>query len=266
MRSTFISMGAGVQTTAIEILLYQGKFHADEIIFSDTGLEKPETYQYIGKYLKPLAREMDIPFSTVHMDIWVDEVDQNNEKTGNKVHCESLRDLIVARRRLPSIWMRWCTDKAKITPIKMYIRSKQEQGEYTKPARAIIGISTDEKHRMHQPHMSEYSNIFPLVESGISRENCKKIIKDFGWELPEKSGCYLCPFQGGREWDNLFYTHNDLFHDAMKLEMRDIKYPTYRLYQRETLEKFGDKRKLGRYNMSIFDDWEGEECSGVCMV
>lgn len=266
MKSIFLSMGAGIQTTAAEILIYQGKIKADEIIFSDTGLEKPETYRYIEKYLKPLSNEMNVSFTTVHMDIWVDEVDQTNQKTGKRIHCKSLRDLIVARRRLPSIRMRWCTDKAKITPIKMYIRSQQEQGEYVKPAQGIIGISTDEKHRMHQPHLSEYQNIFPLVDLGISREKCKGIIKDFGWQLPEKSGCYLCPFQGGREWDTLFYNHNDLFNDSMTLEKRDVKYPTYRLYQRETLEKFGEKRKLGRYNMSIFDDWEGEECSGVCML
>lgn len=37
MKSTFLSMGAGVQTTALEILIYQGRIGADEIVFSDTG-------------------------------------------------------------------------------------------------------------------------------------------------------------------------------------------------------------------------------------
>ena len=266
MKSTFLSMGAGVQTTALEILIYQGRIGTDEIIFSDTGLEKPETYAYIKKYLKPLAKEMEIPFTTVHLDRYVEEVDEDNRKTGKKIHCTSLRDIIEARRRVPSLQMRWCTEKSKITPIKLYLRAKQANGEYVRPAKGIIGISLDEKHRMHQPHHGEYSNEFPMVGMGITRKDCRRIIEEFGWPVPEKSGCYLCPFQGGKEWDKLFYEHNDLFTDSMELEKRDINYPTYRLYQRETLEKFAEKRKLGRHNLSLFDDYEGEECSGVCML
>lgn len=263
---TFVSMGAGVQTTAMEILIAQGKIQADEFVFSDTGLEKPETYEYIEQYLKPLAREIGIPFTTVHMDIWVDEVGPDGKHTGNKVHCTSLRDLILYRRRIPSFYMRWCTEKSKITPMKLYIRKMQAEDLYEKPAVALIGISTDERHRMHQAHLTEYSAEFPLVSLGISRADCYGIITNFGFPVPEKSGCYLCPFQGGREWDTLFYNHHDLFQDAMSLEKRDPKYPTYRLFQHETLQKFADKRKLGRYQLKFSEDYEGEECSGVCML
>lgn len=266
MKTTFLSMGAGVQTTALEILIYQGRVQTDEIIFSDTGLEKPETYAYIKKYLKPLADEIGVPFATVHLSCEIEVVDENNQKTGEKIQANSLRDIIEARRRVPSLMHRWCTEKSKITPIKLYIRDLQKKGIYGRPSKGLIGISTDEKHRMHQPHHGEYSNEFPLVEMGISRKDCEQIIRDFGWPLPVKSGCYLCPFQGGKEWDKLFYEHNDLFNDAMELEKRDIKYPTYRLYQRETLERFAEKRKLGRHNLSIFDDYEGEVCSGACML
>ncbi|MGI0079676.1 MAG: phosphoadenosine phosphosulfate reductase family protein, partial [Nitrososphaerales archaeon] len=60
MAFTFLSFGAGVQTTA---LLLTDEF--DEIIFADTGAEMPETYDYIEKYVKPYCKEKDLKFTTV---------------------------------------------------------------------------------------------------------------------------------------------------------------------------------------------------------
>ena len=65
MKITFLSFGAGVQTTAMLIMLAQGKIHADAVIFADTGAEHPETYDYIERYDKPLCEKMGIPFLTV---------------------------------------------------------------------------------------------------------------------------------------------------------------------------------------------------------
>ena len=137
---TFLSMGAGVQTTALLILVAQGKVQVDAVIFADTGAEHPETYDYIEKYLKPLCNDLKIPFITVKMHKKVTESD-----TGEKIYVDSLREVITARHRVPSVNNRWCTDYSKITPMKLAVRELQEQGKMEKPATALIGISTDEK-------------------------------------------------------------------------------------------------------------------------
>ena len=49
-----ISMGGGVQTTAILIRYWE---NYDYVVFADLGDEMPETYYYINHYLKPFAEE-----------------------------------------------------------------------------------------------------------------------------------------------------------------------------------------------------------------
>ena len=57
-----LSFGAGIQTTAIAVLIKQGKITVDMAVFADTGGEKPETYWYIENYIKELFQSMNIPF------------------------------------------------------------------------------------------------------------------------------------------------------------------------------------------------------------
>lgn len=273
---TFISMGAGVQTTAMLILVAQGKVHADAVIFADTGAEHPETYDYIEKYHKPLCEALGMPWLTVRMHKKVKE-----RGTGNIIYANSLEEVITARHRVPSIKNRWCTDYAKITPMKLAIRGLQGEGKLEKPATMLIGISTDEKHRaikpdgtLKQPHVSEYRNAYPLIDLGISRQDCHKIIKDYGWADPIKSGCYFCPFQGPKDWANLYHSNPELFWHSVELEEEDINFPSYNLYPRggkkglrrlATGPGFGD----GSKKLYDFDDYEGEACVEVessCML
>ena len=271
---TFLSFGAGVQTTTMLILVGKGEIETDAVIFADTGAEHPETYEYIEKYDKPLCEKIGIPFMTVRMHRKITNVD-----TGQQEYADSLREVIIRRRRVPSVNMRWCTEYAKITPIKLALRGMQKEGSFVKPATALIGISIDEKHRAFnpdgswkQPHHSEYKNAYPLIEKGISRDDCHRIIKDYGWPDPVKSGCYFCPFQGPREWVSLYHNHPDLFWDAVALEEQDIKFPTYNLYPRgksKGLRRLASGPGFGYGSLSIYDDYEGDACVEVeasCML
>ena len=271
---TFLSFGAGVQTTAMLIMIAKGEIEADAVIFADTGAEHPETYEYIEKYDKPLCQKIGIPFMTVRMHRRT-----KNADTGIREYADSLRDVILMIHRVPSINNRWCTDYAKKRPIRLAIRGMQKENKFVKPATALIGISIDEKHRAFnpdgswkQPHFSEYGSAYPLVEKRISRDDCHRIIKDYGWPDPVKSGCYFCPFQGPREWATLYHTHPDLFWDAVALEEQDIKFPTYNLYPRgksKGLRRLASGPGFGYGSLSIYDDYEGKACVEVeasCMV
>lgn len=274
MKRTFLSFGAGVQTTALLILMARREINADAVIFADTGAEHPETYEYIEKYDKPLCDKLGIPFITVRMLKKVTNVDKGEEE-----YASTLRGVAIARRRVPSINNRWCTDYAKITPMKLTVRMLQKEGKFEKPATSIIGISIDEKQRAlnkdgtwKRPHLSEYNNSYPLVEMGISRDDCHKIIKEYGWPDPIKSGCYFCPFQGTREWADLYHHHPDLFWDAVYLEERDKNFPRYNLYPRggsKGLRRLASGPGFGYGSLSLYDDYEGNACVEVessCML
>ena len=91
-----------------------------------------------------------------------------------------------------------------------------------------IGISYDEKHRAHKATRGYYRDrkakgikpVYPLVEWKITRYNCIKIIKEHGLKVPEKSGCWLCPFQSKKRLLWLRNKHPELFQKIVELEKR----------------------------------------------
>ena len=57
-----LSFGGGLQTTALAIMVAKGELEVDEVVFANTGAEKPETYWYMENYIKPI---LSIPFVEV---------------------------------------------------------------------------------------------------------------------------------------------------------------------------------------------------------
>src|SRR5436309_2995780 len=60
---TILSMGGGVNSTAL-LLMSQ----PDIVLFADTGSEKPGTYAYLEKFIKPYCEKKKIPFVTVRRE------------------------------------------------------------------------------------------------------------------------------------------------------------------------------------------------------
>ena len=268
---TFLSMGAGVQTTAILILVAQGKVQADAVIFADTGAEHPETYEYIEKYHKPLCGKLGIPFITARMHL-----QEKNIHADHPVFADSLEEHARLNGIIPSRKLRWCTDKSKILPMRKTVKERQANGQFETPATALIGISTDEKHRgikpdgsLKQPNIKEYRNAYPLLDLGISRNDCYRIIQEYGWPEPVKSGCYFCPFQGGKDWQDLYVRHPDLFWASESFEEQASNFPHFSLYQRKPLRKLAQEFGEGTKKLDDFDDYEGEACVDInssCML
>ena len=59
-----LACGAGLQTTALVILIAERKLEVDAVVFADTGGEKPETYFYLDNYIKPLLSSVQVPSPT----------------------------------------------------------------------------------------------------------------------------------------------------------------------------------------------------------
>ncbi len=186
-----LSFGAGLQTSALAILVAEGRVEVDAVIFSDTGAEKPETYWYIENYIKPLFGSAGIEFITVRMPD------------------ETLYEYCWRRQDIPSIRWRWCTDHFKIRPIHK-VAGKAVQ---------LIGFSTDESHRARRQFKRvKVEREFPLIELGLSATDCRRIIANFGWPLPVKSSCFFCSFARLADWHWLKSRHPDLFRKALDLE------------------------------------------------
>jgi len=202
MGKTILSYGAGVNSTAIIALALLEKIPMpDYIVFSDTGAEWPNTYQYM-EYLG--SKGIEVAYLTGGY--------QSLKKPLNM----TLIEYCQKKNFIPSRMNRWCTDYWKIQPIKLFSKGL---GENTK---IMIGIDAGESHRAKSRRGREGNKYYPLIELGYDRNDCKRLIKEANLGLPQKSGCYICPYQSKRQWIDLKRDHPDLWKIAINLEKNSI--------------------------------------------
>ena len=251
---TYLSLGAGVDTTAIS-LMPDIMDQVDFVLFADTGGENPETYEYLNKYLKP-------HFEKIHKPLVIVKGEEN-------VNGEPVTNMELAYlgwRMIPVRFMRHCTDKWKIKPMHRYLTANYP-GE---PLRVVIGFAYDEVKRMNTTRWKGQEVWYPLIDKKMTRADCVKYIIDQGFPVPPKSGCFYCPFQRLDQWKQLRSNHSDLWERAVKLEKNGSLYPEL------TLSNFRKKGKPltlvqvdKRLGKSLYDfeiDPVEEECSGACMT
>lgn len=199
-----LSYGGGVNSIALLLyILDQGK-PLDAVVFADTGVEVPETYEY-AKMIKKFTDEYNIPFKVVR-------------SKGDDLYARCTR-----RKVVPSQIWRWCTRDLKIRPIYAYYRSlKVHVNQY-------LGISYEERRRYRTSGVSYATNVFPLIDDEITRDMCVDIIDDANLSLPVRSGCYICPFNSISRWVEIYKKHDDLYKKAIKLEENSKHFPRQKL-------------------------------------
>ena len=235
-----LSYGGGVNSTALIIFVVKNKFPLDHVVFSDTGDEMPETYEYLGVMRKYLKRKK-IPFEIV--------------RVRNK---ESLSDRCLRRKVVPSQVWRWCTRDMKVAPIHAFYRTfKCHIYQY-------MGIDYDEFYRMKPAKPDYVSNLYPLVDHKIGREGCIQLIKKAHLPIPVKSGCFFCPYNNMDRWKELYEKHPDLFKYARKIEENGKHMPKQKLAPREyTLKKLEEELKQNKPLPMIHVE---SPCGSECMV
>ena len=215
-----LSFGGGLNSTALLVFLIDNKYPLDEVIFADTGGEVPETYNYL-KIIDSYLCKHRIPFKIVR------------SKNG------ALYDCCIRRKVTPSQIWRWCTRDYKITPIHAHYRSLNNH------IIQYLGIAYEERDRMKQSRVEYVTNIFPLVDNKLSRQDCIDIIMlaDADLPIPVRSGCFFCPFNSLSRWTEIFERHRDLLLKARTLEENSKHFPKQRLvkltlgFLQEKLEK-----------------------------
>lgn len=229
MKSVSLSMGAGVQTTAM-LIKYHEKYKNGWVIFADTGDDKIETYAYIDKYIKPYCDEIGLRFVTV-------------SRGG------TLMEYCMEKKTLPLKQRRWCTRNFKVRPINKFPRA---QGARPKnPYYIDLGFSMDEARRMNGG-LNEIKSVvkqYPLIDDRISREDCYGIIRDHGWPVPVKSGCDFCMFNNVGHFRELARTRPERFAEIVRMEKNDQYYPKFPLMGKGkvTLDTILDQKALDDY-------------------
>jgi 3'-phosphoadenosine 5'-phosphosulfate sulfotransferase (PAPS reductase)/FAD synthetase len=188
-----LSLGGGVQSSALYLMSLKGLINIDLAIFADTGNETKKTYEYI-RYLQSFNQGNIVVIK--ERDI-IDDIKNQISKKEKLIYS-------------PPFWIRnadgqhgflrqQCTENYKIKPIRRYLKSKYPKESYN----LIIGISLDEIHRVKPSRIKSVNHIYPLIEKRFKRNDCLKWIKENNYLLPSKSGCIICPYASEKNYKEL---------------------------------------------------------------
>jgi len=198
-----VSFGGGVNTIAMVTMLVEQGWHGS-IVFADTGGENPKTYCYMDyyerKFLRPHKLWIERLSPATHPELYDDK------RLGGLAN--TLEDYCLKRGIIPLLAVRWCSVQFKRNPLENWRTSHNL-------SRTLMGICTDEPGRVH---WDDPTVGYPLVDAGINRKECMRIIQRAGLELPVKSGCFFCPGQSLGQWRTLYHEYPDLYERAARLE------------------------------------------------
>jgi hypothetical protein len=171
-----LSLGAGVQSTAVLLLAADGRLPAfDVIVFADTGDEPGAVYEHLDR-LRAVASIVTV--SAGHLA----------ETVTSSFMPVPLYDGAGGMGR------RQCTNQYKLRPIRRHLRTYGDAVELS------VCISTDEHWRAKDADVQWCRNVFPLLDLGWSRDDCTSWLADrWPWPVP-RSACVYCPYKSNREW------------------------------------------------------------------
>lgn len=263
------SFGGGVQSTAALVLAAQGRIDFPLFLFSNVGddSENPATLRYVEEYAKPYAAEHGIELvelervmvrSGESRTLW-----QELTREGSK----SLKIPVRMSNGAPGT--RSCTADYKIKVIARELKRRGATPE--NPATIGIGISVDEIHRANNRITEPHERIiYPLLDLGLRRIDCMRVIREGGLPVPPKSSCFFCPFHRPETWHDMRREQPAEFEKACQLE---------ELLNERRDELGKDHVWLTRFNkplreaipdgvdlLPMFDEADGNCDSGYCFT
>ena len=214
MRTQVMSYGGGVQTVAMVVAVLEGRIgKPDMIVAADTGRERSTTWAYMNNVVNPALSVIGMTVEVAPHSLATVDLYAHND------------DLLVpgftATGKLPT----FCSDEWKQRPIMRYLRAAG-----VKQCDVWIGFSADEEQRAKPAPTKWYQRRFPLLELGMNRADCRTIIEDFGWPLPSKSACYMCPNMTDVEWVDVRDNSPEDFQKAIELEQEIIEWDNVYLH------------------------------------
>lgn len=249
--ATYLSFGGGVQSTALMILSAlrkNGVPKATAAIFADTQGELPATYAHIKK-MQEFGDAHRLPlFITTKGNLEQDVLVGTGASHGSIPAFIKTRKMVACMCRARNhgtpdpecvfcdgrgdfeewgrgIQRRLCTYDFKLMAIISKTREllglqKGERAKGVYKTRAMMGISFDEVVRMKPSKTEWIDNYYPLVDARLTREDCKKIIAEHGFDVPPRSSCYFCPYHRDRYWAWLKKTYPDQFQRAIEFDVK----------------------------------------------
>ena len=179
-RLTVISLGGGVQSSVMALMASQGAFDPmpDCAIFADTRWEPPSVYTHLDW----LEGQLSFPMYVVDNGRSLrEDVMALTNHSGSRSYVDIPVYLKGRDGEGDGIGRRQCTDNYKIRPIRRRIREllglrPRQRVPSGVSVELWLGISTDEAVRMKDSRDRWMTNRYPLIEAGMSRRDCARLV------------------------------------------------------------------------------------------
>jgi hypothetical protein len=196
-RPQVFSHGGGTQGSAICALIAAGRLPVPAVaVIADTGRESSPVWRYFDRYTKPALVAAGVSV--------IERLPHSYDGTGwNTVDIYSGKDrntilmpMFTDKSGAPGMLPKYCSNEWKRRPVERFLRSIG-----IKRADVWIGFSVDEAAtRARFNHEAKFRDVYPLIEHGVSRQDCIEIVRAAGWPDPPRSACTQCPYRSNQEW------------------------------------------------------------------
>jgi hypothetical protein len=214
------SYGGGVQSTAMLVLTALGRIDVDVFIFANVGddSENPDTLDHVRNYAMPYAEAHGI------------ELVERRRILRTGVERTLLEEIRTQDRSIPipvrmgagGFGRKLCTSRFKIAVVRReLVRRRATQDD---PPTVAIGFSVDELERAGAgpgPDPRDPTRIvtYPLLDLGLSRADCRRLITEAGLPMPPKSACYFCPLHDREAWRRIRRDQPDQWDTAVEVDV-----------------------------------------------
>lgn len=264
-----ISLGAGVQSTTMTLMAARGEFGDDApkvAIFADTGWEPLHVYQHLDWLEKECAKYGLRVIRTSRGNLREDFL--RSLETGSRA--ASIPFFVKKPDGKTGMLWRQCTKEYKIDVVRRAVR------EYLgyKPRQRVrhhvelwMGISTDEIERVKPSAVKYITNKYPLIDRGMSRDDCLRWMRAKGYPLPPKSSCIGCPYHNDLYWKQLKEQYPEDFADAVEFDklLRAKPRPQGELYLHRSCVPLGEINFEEIPEQGTLDFFVNE-CEGMCGI
>lgn len=256
-----ISLGAGVQSSTMALMAAHGEIGPmpDCAIFADTQWEPVRVYEWLDWL------EGRLPFPVYRVS-----AGNLRENAVSGVNITGHNYQEIPWYRANGMGKRQCTNKYKLEPIA----KKQRELLGYAPRKRIpagscevwIGISMDEMQRMKDARNRWQVNRWPLIELGMTRENCLAWMRERQYPIPPKSSCLGCPFKKNSQWRELRETDAEGWIDACAVDRAIRNTRASPQYMHRSLKPLDEvdlstPAERGQHEFGFL-----QECDGMCGV
>ncbi|MCM1524815.1 MAG: phosphoadenosine phosphosulfate reductase family protein [Ruminococcus sp.] len=264
-----VSLSGGKDSTAMLLGMIERKMPIDIMLFCDTGLEFPDMYAHLDRLNTDIKAKIGTEITTVRpehpFEYYFKDIPVKRDENSTVVQRYGSQPKGFG---WAGAKMRWCTSRLKNHPRERFIRLYSEQYQIIH----YIGIAADEFHRMKRTCNKGIDKILPLVDWGMTEQDCLQYCYDNGYDWNglykkfKRVSCWCCPLQPLSELRVLYRDFPELWEQLRKWDSqtwRSFKpdYSVDELTMRFEFESERISKNLSVTNRDFYEELKKILCS-----